>query len=190
MSTDVSIHVRTAGSGPAVLLLHGYPETSSDVAARRPRLGLATSQSSPLTCAGTAGAASPRTPTPESYSKRRYGSRIRSRLMDALGHERFSVAGHDRGGRVAHRLGLDHPSRVERMAVLDIVPTLHMFENVDRAMAETYFHWFFLSQPTDLPERLITATRTAGSPAGSVGATDSSWSIGRRRPGRVRGRLR
>ncbi len=69
--------------------------------------------------------------------------------------------GHDRGGRVGHRLGLDHPERVPSLAVLDIVPTLHMFENVDRAMAESYFHWFFLTQPGGLPERLIEADPAA-----------------------------
>jgi pimeloyl-ACP methyl ester carboxylesterase len=76
-------------------------------------------------------------------------------LMSSLGHERFAVAGHDRGGRVVHRMTLDFPEHVERLAVLDIVPTLHMFENVDGEMAQTYFHWFFLNQPGDLPERLI-----------------------------------
>jgi haloacetate dehalogenase len=75
--------------------------------------------------------------------------------MKALGHERFAVVGHDRGARVAHRLCLDHDERVERAAVLDIVPTRHVFANVDRALATVYDHWFFLAEKPDLPEVLI-----------------------------------
>ncbi len=78
-------------------------------------------------------------------------------MMAALGLPRFSLAGHDRGGRVAHRLALDHPDRVEKLAVLDICPTLAMYERTDMAFATGYFHWFFLIQPYDLPERLIGA---------------------------------
>ena len=77
--------------------------------------------------------------------------------MAALGFERFMVAGHDRGGRVAHRLCLDHPERVERAAVLDIVPTRTIFRATDMAIALGYYHWFFLAQPEPLPERLIGA---------------------------------
>jgi len=77
--------------------------------------------------------------------------------MQALGFERFLVAGHDRGARVAHRMALDHPEAVLRVALLDIVPTAHLFATVDQAIARSYYHWFFLSQPADLPERLIGA---------------------------------
>ncbi|MEU4341515.1 alpha/beta hydrolase [Nocardia sp. NPDC023852] len=76
-------------------------------------------------------------------------------LMTALGHDRFAIVGHDRGARVAHRLCLDHAERVERAAVLDIVPTRHVFANVDRALATFYDHWFFLAEEPDLPEVLI-----------------------------------
>ena len=76
-------------------------------------------------------------------------------LMRALGHDRFSVVGHDRGARVAHRLALDMPQAVERLAVLDIAPTLHMYEHTDRRFAERYFWWFLLIQPEPLPERMI-----------------------------------
>jgi haloacetate dehalogenase len=76
-------------------------------------------------------------------------------LMRHFGFERFSVAGHDRGGRVAYRLALDHPEIVERLAVLDILPTGEHFWRTDQAFAQNYFHWFFLAQPFDLPERLI-----------------------------------
>jgi haloacetate dehalogenase len=76
-----------------------------------------------------------------------------------LGHERFSAVGHDRGARVLHRLALDHPTTLARVAFLDITPTLHRFAKVDAAMAQKAYHWFFLSQPGGLPERLIGATR-------------------------------
>ena len=78
-------------------------------------------------------------------------------LMTSLGHQRFAVVGHDRGGRVAHRLGLDHPGAVTQLAVLDISPTRTMYERTDRAFATAYYHWFFLIQPFDLPERMIGA---------------------------------
>jgi haloacetate dehalogenase len=76
-------------------------------------------------------------------------------VMRALGHERFAVAGHDRGGRVAYRLALDHPERVTKLAVLDIVPTLETFERMGKAAALSAYHWLFLAQPYDLPERMI-----------------------------------
>jgi haloacetate dehalogenase len=82
-------------------------------------------------------------------------------LMRALGHERFSIVGHDRGGRVAHRLAVDHPDAVMRIAVLDIAPTLAMYEKTDDAFARAYWHWFFLIQPAPLPERLIEADPVA-----------------------------
>jgi haloacetate dehalogenase len=78
-------------------------------------------------------------------------------VMTALGFERFSVVGHDRGARVTHRLLLDHGARVDKAAVLDIAPTLDMYQRTDRDFAEAYYHWFFLIQPFDLPERMIGA---------------------------------
>ena len=76
-------------------------------------------------------------------------------VMRGLGHERFAVVGHDRGARVAHRLALDHPDAVERMALLDIVPTSYVYAHTDRRLATLYFHWFFLIQPEPLPERMV-----------------------------------
>ena len=133
---------------------------------RRTRCGIAsrarwppTSRSSSPTCAATA--------TRPSRRRRRRPSSITrstasgrwpptwSALMRSLGHERFAVVGHDRGGRVAHRLALDHPERVERLAVIDIVPTLDMYEATDMRFASWYYHWFFLIQPAPLPERMI-----------------------------------
>ena len=152
----LSIHTRTAGSGPPLLLLHGYPESSlmwRDVA---PALASDfTVVVTDLRGYGTSSA-----PVDDSdhltYSKRAMAA-DQVNVMESLGYDTFCVAGHDRGGRVAHRMVLDHPARIERLAVIDIVPTLHMFEHVDRAMADTYFHWFFLTQSGDLPERLINA---------------------------------
>src|SRR5438067_3178840 len=96
----------------------------------------------------------PTTPDHEPYSKRAM-ARAQVALMRRLGFERFAVAGHDRGGRVAYRLALDHPERVQKLAVLDIVPTGEAFRRADMAFGLTYYHWFFLAQPYDLPERLI-----------------------------------
>ncbi len=81
-------------------------------------------------------------------------------VMGELGFDRFAVVGHDRGARVAHRMALDHPDAVERLAVLDIMPTLHVYATVDRELATRYYHWFFFIQPADLPERLIAADPT------------------------------
>ena len=77
--------------------------------------------------------------------------------MAALGYDRFAMVGHDRGGRVAYRLALDHPERVTRLAVLDIIPTIEVFNRMDRVGGLATYHWFFLAQPPDLPERLIGA---------------------------------
>jgi len=78
-------------------------------------------------------------------------------VMRQLGFDRFKVVGHDRGGRVAHRLALDHPEAVERLVVLDIAPTATMYDGTKCSFAEAYYHWFFLIQPFDLPERLISS---------------------------------
>lgn len=90
------------------------------------------------------------------YSKRAMAADLLA-VMRTLGHERFMVAGHDRGGRVAHRLAVDHPDAVRRLMLLDIAPTLAMYEQTDMAFARAYWWWFFLIQPAPLPERLITA---------------------------------
>src|SRR6202020_2238868 len=90
------------------------------------------------------------------YAKRSM-ARDQVGLMRQLGFTEFGLVGHDRGARVAHRLVLDHPAAVTRLAVLDIVPTRHVFGNVTRAMATAYYHWFFLTAPNDIPEHLIAA---------------------------------
>lgn len=90
------------------------------------------------------------------YSKRTMAADVHA-LMGSLGHDRYFVCGHDRGGRVAHRLALDQPQAVRRLMLLDISPTLTMYERTTREFAQAYYHWFFLIQPAPLPERLIGA---------------------------------
>ena len=109
------------------------------------------------------------TPDHAAYSKRAM-ARDQVAVMTALGFERFSVAGHDRGGRVAYRLALDHPQRVQRLAVLDMVPTLEAFERMNAKSALGAYHWLFLAQPFPLPERLI-----AGDPDFYLDWTIKSW---------------
>jgi haloacetate dehalogenase len=112
-------------------------------------------------------------PRHEAYSKRAT-ARDMVEVMEALGHARFMVAGHDRGGRVTHRMCLDHPDRVAKAAVLDIVPTLTLFRNTDQAFATGYYHWFFLIQPEPLPERMIGAD-----PAFYLAKKLGAWSANR-----------
>ncbi len=150
------IRVRTGGSGPPVLLLHGYPQTHAIWHRVAPRLaerftvvatdlrGYGDSEKLP-----SAGDHAP-------YSKRALAS-DQVEVMEQLGFPSFHVVGHDRGGRVAYRMALDHPSRVRSIAVLDIAPTRHMYEQTGLAFARAYYHWFFLIQPEPLPERLIGA---------------------------------
>jgi len=143
-----------AGSGPPLVLLHGYPQTHvmwhrvAPILARDFTVVLVDLRGyggSQKPCAG---------PDHSAYAKRAMAADIKA-VMAALGFQRFAAAGHDRGGRVVHRLCLDHPKHIERAAVLDIIPTLSAFERTDRHFALAYYHWFFLAQPADLPERLI-----------------------------------
>ncbi|MBV9359006.1 MAG: alpha/beta hydrolase [Chloroflexi bacterium] len=151
---EVVIRVAYGGSGPPLLLLHGHPQTHVMWHRVAPDLARDFTVVAPdLRGYGD----SSRPPTTEDhapYSKRSM-ARDQVRLMARLGFERFAVAGHDRGGRVAYRLALDHPERVERLAVLDIIPTGDAFRRADMAFGLGYWHWFFLAQPFDLPERLI-----------------------------------
>ncbi|KJL24451.1 Haloacetate dehalogenase H-1 [Microbacterium oxydans] len=150
--TRIAAEVR--GSGPAVLLLHGYPETKAMWSAVAADLA----RDHTVVAADLRGYGDSDKPRGASYAKRDMAD-DQVILMRELGHERFAVVGHDRGGRVGHRLALDHPDAVSALAVLDIVPTLHMFENVDRQMATAYFHWFFLARGDGMPEALISADR-------------------------------
>ena len=157
----VGIRALVGGEGPAVLLLHGYPQTSVMWHRVAPQLVAAGFTVVLADLRGYGDSDKPAdTPSHEPYSKRAMAA-DQLALMRSLDFDRFTVIGHDRGGRVAHRIALDVPERVRSIAVLDIVPTLHMFEHVDREMASRYFHWFFLSLSSDLPERLIMADTAA-----------------------------
>ncbi|MBM3601296.1 MAG: alpha/beta hydrolase [Alphaproteobacteria bacterium] len=157
---DAAINLVIGGSGPAVLLLHGYPQTHVMWHKLAPRLA----ESFTVVAADLRGygdsskplANPPGGPDHAGYAKRAMAL-DQVRVMDHLGIDRFAVVGHDRGGRVAHRLALDHAARVTRLAVLDICPTLDMYEATNKTFATAYYHWFFLIQPYDLPERLIGA---------------------------------
>ena len=148
--------VRRAGSGPAVLLLHGFPETS--VAWRNVAPGLAkqfTVVAADLPGYGDS-ILSDSAIDEGRVSKRTMGA-ILADAMTELDIPTFAVVGHDRGARVAYRMALDHPGCVERLAVLDVVPTLDMAEQCSYELASNLVNWFFLAQSAPLPERLITA---------------------------------
>ena len=154
-ANGIAINVATAGSGPAVLLLHGHPQTHVVWRHVAPRLVRAGFTVVAPDLRGYGDSEKPASdPNHLSYSKR-VMAEDQVALMRNLGFETFSVVGHDRGGRVAHRLSLDHPSCVERIAVLDIAPTATMYALTDKEFATRYFWWFFLIQPFDFPERLI-----------------------------------
>jgi haloacetate dehalogenase len=153
-ANGVRIHGVRGGQGPPVLLLHGFPQ--NHVMWHRIARQLArdhTVVATDLRGYGESG----RPPAGDdhgAYSFRAMAS-DQVAVMQSLGFERFALVGHDRGARVAHRLALDHPQALERLALLDILPTSHVYGHVDRALATAYYHWFFLIQPYDLPERLI-----------------------------------
>jgi haloacetate dehalogenase len=150
------IRVRHGGSGPPLLLLHGNPQTHVMWHKIAPRLARDFAVVAPDLRGYGDSSKPPATPDHAPYSKRAM-ARDQIAVMRQLGYERFFVAGHDRGGRCAYRLTLDYPERVLKLAVLDIVPTGEAFRRADMAFGLGFWHWFFLAQPYDLPERLIGA---------------------------------
>ncbi len=143
-------------NGPPLLLLHGYPQTLAIWHRVAPALAREfTVIATDLRGYGES-SKPPGGKRHEAYSKRAMAA-DQVAAMRSLGHEEFFLAGHDRGGRVAHRLALDHPERVRRLAVLDIAPTLDMYRDTSEVFARAYWHWFFLIQPAPMPERLIGA---------------------------------
>jgi len=155
-TSGTEINLIVGGSGPPLLLLHGYPQTHAMWHRIAPRLA----QHFTVVCADLRGCGDSGKPVSEpdhcTYSKRAM-AQDQVDVMHALGFERFALAAHDRGARVAHRMARDHPGRVQRLAVLDISPTAIMYAKTDKAFATAYYHWFFLIQPYDLPERMIGA---------------------------------
>lgn len=150
------IHARTGGrvGAPPLLLLHGFPQTH--VMWHRVAQHLAPHFQLVLPDLRAYGrsAMPPGDADHGNYSKRAMALDL-ARLMHTLGHERYAVCGHDRGGRVAHRLALDHAQAVTKLALIDIAPTLDMYDRTDMAFARAYYHWFHLIQPAPLPEQMI-----------------------------------
>ncbi len=154
--TDVDLRVRVGGAGPPVVLLHGHPRTHTTWYAVAPLL---VSAGFTVVCPDLRGyGRSSKPPTTENhapYSKRAMAADIVA-LMSTLGHQRFALAGHDRGSYVAMRLALDHPSAVTALALLDCVPIGEALRRADARFATAWWHWFFFAQP-DKPERAILA---------------------------------
>ena len=167
--TDIGVHLRvrvmgTPGSAaagqPPLLLLHGHPQTHAIWHRVAPALAAQT-QLVLADLRGYGDSAKPAGETDHANYSKRVMARDMLRVMRSLGHERFDVMAHDRGARVAHRLAVDHPSAVRSLVLLDIAPTLAMYEQTSEAFARAYWHWFFLIQPAPLPERLIDADPAA-----------------------------
>ena len=153
-TSGATIALSIGGEGPPLLLLHGFPQTRL----MWHRIAPALAERYTVVCPDLRGYGASAKPAGGidhgGYAKRAMAL-DQAETMRALGFERFQVVGHDRGGRVTHRLCLDRPEAVERACVIDIAPTLTMYERTDKAFATGYYHWFFLIQPEPLPERLI-----------------------------------
>lgn len=151
-----TINLVTGGSGPPLLLLHGYPQSHVMWHKIAPRLAQDFTVVAPdLRGYGDSGKPVG-DPDHMNYSKR-VMAQDQVDVMEALGFDQFLLVGHDRGARVSHRLTKDHPQRVQKLATLDIIPTRTMFQIVNQEMATNTYHWFFLIQPFDFPERVIGA---------------------------------
>ena len=153
---DVTLHARTGGSGPPLVLLHGYPETHAAWHKVAPELARGFTVVLPdLRGYGRSGCA------PDDFEHRAYSKRTMAvdvaQLMNLLGFSRFAVMGHDRGGRVAYRLALDQPALVERLVIVDIMSTWDNWQEVHLKTRQRQSHWAFLAQPAPIPESLIGA---------------------------------
>ena len=152
----IDINVRHGGDGPPLLLVHGFPQTHAIWHRVAPDLANHYRLVMPDLRGYGDSAKPPSDAIHTPYSKRVMAQDL-VELMRSLGHDRFFLCGHDRGGRVAHRLAVDHPAAVAKPVVLDISPTLTMYERTNMQFATLYYHWFFLIQPEPLPEKLIGA---------------------------------
>jgi len=150
----VKIHLRHKGEGPPLLLIHGYPQTGYMWHKIADQLA-ATHHVIIPDIRGYGRSDKPATDAAHSPYAKRAMAKDMMAVMAHFGYARFDVAGHDRGGRVAHRLARDYPDAVQRLAVLDIAPTAAMYAAADMDFGRAYYHWFFLIQPAPLPETLI-----------------------------------
>lgn len=173
IDTDAGkIFARSAGSGPPLLLLHGFPETHVMWHRVAPQLARRFSVVL-MDLRGYGWSAVPASTHGQAYSKRLMAQDA-VQVMEALGHTRFSLVGHDRGARVGYRLAFDHPGRLEKLVVIDIVPTLSMWRGMDAKRAMQAYHWLFLAQPEPLPETLISKA-----PRAYIDHTLASWTADR-----------
>lgn len=153
-ANGIRLNLWRAGDGPPVLLMHGWPQTAQMWHAIAPRLA----EQHTVICPDLRGYGDSDKPR-DGYDKKTM-ARDMHELMLALGHPRYAIVGHDRGGRVGHRQALDYPDAVTRLCVLDIVPTHTVFSHTERHLAAAYWHWFFFQAP-DLPEVMISAAPEA-----------------------------
>jgi len=155
-TSGAGINLVFGGEGPPVLLLHGYPQTHAMWHKVAPQLA----RSRTVVCPDLRGygdSSKPKgLPDHSNYSKRAMALDM-VEVMEALGYLKFDLVGHDRGGRVGHRMARDHGRRVRSLTVLDISPTLKMYESTNMQFAKAYYHWFFLIQPAPLPETMVAA---------------------------------
>lgn len=168
-SPSVTIHGVRSGTGPPLLLIHGYPQTHYIWHKVAPTLaktytvvaidlrGYGASSKPSLRSSSDISSAPSDADDHSLYAKSAM-ARDCVAVMKAQGFSKFSIIGHDRGGRVAHKLAIDHPDAAERVMVLDICPTLAMYNATNKAFATAYWHWFFLIQPFPFPERAMLAS--------------------------------
>ena len=161
-----ALHARIGGEGPPLVLLHGFPQTHLMWEKVAPALA----EQHQIICFDLPGYGASDAPKDiEAASKRAMAEQI-IEAMTTLGHDDFHLAGHDRGGRVAYRMALDHPECVSKLAVLDILPTFEYWSRMDSVFAMKIYHWMFLAQPSPLPETLI-----SGAPDYFIDHTLASW---------------
>ncbi|WP_317054951.1 alpha/beta fold hydrolase [Roseovarius rhodophyticola] len=153
MLNGIEIAWSMGGDGPPLLLLHGFPQTRALWAKVAPQLA----NTYQVICPDLRGYGASGKPHPVSAYSFREMARDQIALMTHLGHKRFAVAGHDRGGRVAHRLALDAPGAVSKLCVMDIIPTHTLLTELRMDVAQAYYHWFFLAQPEPFPDHMIAA---------------------------------
>ena len=170
---DVALSVHRAGSGPPLLLLHGFPENHRCWAGLAPRFAEGHDVIVPDLRGYGDSDAPPDDGGHTAYSKRRMAADLVG-LMDALGLDRAHLLGHDRGARVAYRMAIDHPARVDRLGIVEVVPTLDFWEAWDAELALAAYHWTFLAQPAPIPERMI-----GSDPEAWVDHTLRSWTRAR-----------